>query len=144
MILLKRILILEDNLLVLSKLLARLELLEQAQPYSLSLVVLTDYQQVEDFINSNPRAYFDIILLDRDCKLSGSFHSLDIERFGANKVISTSTVPEYNEEAKRRGVKRVVSKDLKDLDKFAARVVKEVEKMITPSRLYNFFNRLGK
>ena len=70
MILIKKILILEDNLLILSKILAKLEIVEQDQPYLLSLVILTDSQQVEDYINNNPKANnFDIIILDRDCKL---------------------------------------------------------------------------
>ena len=137
MILLKRILILEDNLLVLSKILANLELVEQNQPYSLSLVILTDSQQVKDYINDNPKAQFDIILLDRDCKLNNSFHVLDIERFGVDKIIAISSIPEYNKDLKNRGVKRVVLKDLKYIDKFAIKVAKEVERIITPSRLFN-------
>lgn len=142
MILIKRILILEDNLLVLSKLLANLELLEQNQPYSLSLVILTDYQQVEDYVNNNPKAHFDIILLDRDCKLGESFHNLNFERFGADKVISISSVPEYNKEAKKRGVKRVVLKDLKYIDEFAKKAVKEMEQMITSLRLHFLSNTI--
>lgn len=138
MILSKRILILEDNLLVLSKILANLEILEEDQPYSLSLVILTDFQQVEDYVNNNPKAQFDIILLDRDCKLNNSFHVLNIERFGADKVITISSVTEYNQEAKRRGVKRVVLKDLEHIDEFAKKVAKEVERMVTPSRLLHF------
>ncbi|PIX74386.1 hypothetical protein COZ39_00525, partial [Candidatus Roizmanbacteria bacterium CG_4_10_14_3_um_filter_33_21] len=104
MVLTKKILILEDNLLVLSKILANLEILEQDQPYSLSLVILTDYQQVEDYINNNPKAQFDIILLDRDCKLNGSFHNLNFERFDVNRIISISSIPDYNQEARKRGV----------------------------------------
>lgn len=130
MILIKRILILEDNLLVLSKILAKLEILEQDQPYSLSLVILTDYQQVEDYINNNPKAQFDIILLDRDCKLNNSFHVLDIERFGAERVIAISSISEYNQETKRRGVKRVILKDLKFIDEFADKVVVEIQKIL--------------
>lgn len=137
MILIKRILILEDNLLVLSKLLANLEILEQDQPYSLSLVILTDSQQVEDYINNNPKASFDIIILDRDCKLGESFHNLNFERFGVDKVISISAVPEYNNDVKKRGIKRIVLKDLKYIDKFADRVIKEVRHMISPQRLFN-------
>lgn len=135
MILLKRILILEDNFLVLSKLLANLELLEQNQPYSLSLVILTDYKQVEDYINNNPKANFDIIILDRDCKLNGSFHNLNFERFGVNKVISISSVPEYNKEVQKRGVTKVVLKDIRNYDEFAKRVVKLVEEMIKNKNL---------
>lgn len=130
MILIKRILILEDNLLVLSKLLANLELLEQEQPYALSLVILTDYTQVEDYINNNPKANFDIVILDRDCKLNDSFHNLNFERFGAHKVISISAVPQYNEDAQKRGVTKVVQKDIRSYDEFAKKVVKVVQEMI--------------
>lgn len=130
MVLSKNILILEDNLLVLSKILEKLFVLEQDQPFDFSTVILTTFKQVEDFINKNKQAKFDIILLDRDCKLGGSFHILDIEKFGADKVISISSVPEYNEEARKRGVKRVVFKDYQYLDNFAEEVTKEVEKMI--------------
>ncbi len=130
MIFSKTTLILEDNLLVLSKILNGLWLLEQDQPYELSTIVLTNFQQVEDYINSNPKASFDIALLDRDCKLGRSFHNLDIERFGAEKIISVSSVPEYNEDTRKRGVQRVVFKDYQYLDDFVAKVVKEVAEMI--------------
>ena len=87
MVLSKKILILEDGLKTLSKILEKLAVLEHDQPYDFCLVILTDYTQVQDYINSNSKAEFDIILLDRDCKLSGSFHVLDLEKFGADKVI---------------------------------------------------------
>jgi len=138
MVLSKTILILEDNLQVLSKLLDKLFVLEQDQPYDFSVIVLTNHQQVEDYVNTNPKAEFDIVLLDRDCKLNNSFHVFDIERFGAEKVIAISSVPEYNKEAKTRGVKRIVHKDFKALDKFVDNVVREVEKMVAPSRLFRF------
>lgn len=137
MILIKTILILEDNLKVLSRILDGLFELEQDQPYDFSVIVLTDYIQVEDYVNNNPKAQFDIILLDRDCKLNGSFHNLNFERFGADKVISISSVPEYNEEAQKRGVKRIVLKDLKYIDEFSDKVIEEVRRMIAPSRLFN-------
>jgi hypothetical protein len=130
MVLTKTILILEDNLKVVSKILNYLYELEQDQPYDFSVIVLTTYQQVEDYINSNPKANFDIILLDGDCKLNQSFHILDLERFGANKVVAISSVSEYNELAKKRGVKKIIEKDLADIDGFAQKVVKEIEKII--------------
>ena len=141
MVLSKTILILEDNLKVLSRILDGLFGLEQNQPYDFSVIVLTTYKQVEDYVNTNPKAQFDIILLDRDCKLNNSFHILDIKRFGADKVISISSVSEYNKQAKQKGVKRIILKDLKDIDEFAKKVVKEIEIMITPSRLLNFSQR---
>jgi len=130
MILKKQILILEDDLKILSKILNKLDQLEEREPYSFHHVILADYAQVEDYINTNAKADFDIILLDRDCKLGGSFHVLDIERFGADKVVSMSSVPEANEDAKRRGVKRIVQKDFQYLDEFADKVVAEVEDMV--------------
>lgn len=135
MVLKKQILILEDDLNVLSKLLGKLDQLEDREPYSFHHVILADYIQVENFVNSNPKAEFDIILLDRDCKLGGSFHVLDIERFGVDKVISMSSVPEANADAKKRGVTRSVQKDFQNLDRFADHVVAHVENMVRKTTL---------
>lgn len=127
----------EDNLQVLSKLLDKLYTLEQDQPFDFAIMALTTHQQVEEYVNNNTKAVWDIIILDRDCKLNESFHVLEIERFGVDKVIAISSVPEYNAEVKRRGVKRAILKDFKALDAFVGKVAKEVERMITPSRLFN-------
>lgn len=126
----KTILILEDNLQVLSKLLDRLYKLEGEQPNELSIIVLTNGQQVQDYINSNPKASFDIALIDYDDKLGRTFHILEIERFGAEKIIGISSVPKWNLEAEKRGVKRLILKDYAKLDEFADEVTKEVEDMI--------------
>lgn len=115
MVLSKTILILEDDLRVLSKILEKLFPLEQDQPFDFSVIILTNHEQVEQMINKNPEIKPDIILLDRDCKLAGSFHVLDIERFGADKVISISSVPKYNDEARKRGVQRIIEKDLANI-----------------------------
>jgi len=136
----KSILILEDNLHVLSVLLEKLYKLESDQSNELSIMVLTNSDQVVTFINNNSNAYFDVIILDRDCKLNKSFHVLDIEKLGVDKVISISTVPEYNDAAIKRGVDKVVLKDLQNIDDFAEKVVTEVERIINPSRLQKYFN----
>ncbi|MEK9143316.1 MAG: hypothetical protein AAB481_01670 [Patescibacteria group bacterium] len=130
MILNKTILILEDDLLTLSKILERLSKIEQDQPYDFSVITLTNYLQVKHFINDNPVIQVDMILLDRDCKLAGSFHVVDLERFGADKVIAISSVPDYNKQAQARGVSRVVLKDYRNLDAFADRLAEEVEDLI--------------
>ena len=130
MILNKTILILEDDLLTLSKILERLGTIEQEQPYDFSVITLTNYLQVEHFINKNSAIHVDMILLDRDCKPGGSFHVLDLERLGADKVIAISSVPEYNKQAIARGVSRVVEKDYRNLDSFADRLAEEVEDLI--------------
>ena len=135
MILIKSILILEDNLKVLSKLLEKLYVLEYDQPFDFALMILTTHKQVEDYINNNPKAIFDIIIIDRDCKLGGSFHILDIDRFNKNNIISISTVEEFNNDLKKKGVKRIVLKDLVDLDTFSENVAKEVEQIIRSFKL---------
>ncbi|MFC1727154.1 hypothetical protein ACFL0Y_01400 [Patescibacteria group bacterium] len=140
----KTILILEDDLRVLSKLLEKLSILEQDQPYDLSVISLTNYKQVQNFINSNPKAQFDIVLLDRDCKIGGSFHVFDIEQFGADKIISISSVPEYNKEARKRGVKRIILKDFKYLDKFVDQVIKEIERMLRKTSLLSALKKVHK
>lgn len=126
----KTILILEDNLRVLSKLLDKLYALEGEQPWELSIIILTNEQQVIDYVNSNPKANFDIALLDFDDKIGGSFHTLEIERFGPEKVIAISSVPRRNEELQKRGITRVVLKNYVKLDEFTNKVIKEIGKMI--------------
>lgn len=126
----KTILILEDNLKVLSKLLDKLYTLEGDQSNELSVIVLTNGQQVQDYINSNPKADFDIALIDYDDKLGRTFHILEIERFGAEKIIGISSVPKWNEEARKRGVKRIILKDYAKMDEFADKVANEIAEMI--------------
>lgn len=130
-----RILILEDDLQTLSKLFGKLSQLEDKYadsglPIDFSTVVLSEYTQVEEYINNNPKTQFDIILLDRDCKIGGSFHVLDIERFGAEKIISISSVPEYNEDARKRGIKRIVWKDYQNLENFADEVISRIQEVL--------------
>ncbi len=131
MLLIKRILILEDNLLVLSKILEKLSVLEGDQPFDLSLTILTDYLQVENFINANPEVKFDLIIMDRDDKMNRSFHVLDIERFGVEKVIAISSVPKWNNELKDRGVTKVIEKDLSDIDAFAEKVTRTIGEVLS-------------
>ncbi len=130
MVLSKSILILEDDLRTLSAILSRLSVLEDEQPFSFTLTILTDYTQVENYINSSPNAKFDIILLDRDCKLGGSFHVLDIERLGVDKIIAISSVPDFNIQLQKRGVTKIVEKDYANLMPFAEEVAGIIEGML--------------
>jgi len=130
-----RVLILEDDLETLSLILKKLHLLEENLANSASLkdfsvVTLSEYTQVEEYINKSKTADFDVILLDRDCKAGGSFHILDIESIGVDKIISISSIPEYNDQAKARGVTRVVHKTYEDLEGFTDKVIKEVREVI--------------
>lgn len=130
-----RILILEDDIETLSILLNKLSLLEKEleksqSPRDFSVVTLSEYTQVEEYINKNEEFKFDAVLLDRDCKLGGSFHVLNLEAIGADKIISISSIPQYNEDAAKRGVKRVVWKDYQNLADFSDKVIDELRELL--------------
>lgn len=125
-----RILILEDDLITLSTLIKYISQLEDSlQNTDIAITVLSEYTQVEEYIN-NTRMNFDIILLDRDCKACGSFHVLDFNKFGVDKIISISSTPQWNEEAKKRGVTRIIHKDYNNIENFAKKVIEELKKNI--------------
>ncbi len=132
---LKRVLILEDDLETVSVLLGKLaslenELMKSDRKVEFSFMVMSEYTDVDTMINGLDAESFDIILLDRDCKVAGSFHILDIEKFGVDKVISISSTPPYNEDAKQRGVKRVAHKDYANLTTFADAVMDHIKELI--------------
>ncbi|MBW6440753.1 hypothetical protein K0B03_01830 [Patescibacteria group bacterium] len=125
-----RILILEDNIRVLSFLTDRISRLEEKLSGAyIALTILSESSQVKEYIN-NTEMDFDIILLDRYCKTNGSFHVLDFEKFGVEKIISISSVPILNEEARARGVQRIVHKNHSQIEDFADQVAHEIEEMI--------------
>lgn len=114
-----RVLILEDDLETLSKLLECLNSLERE--YSgedIAVTVLAEYTQVQDYLNKAKENIFDIILLDRDCKAGGSFHILDFSKYPVERIIGISSTPPYNTELEEKGVVRIVHKDYQNLDKF--------------------------
>lgn len=130
-----RILILEDDLQTLSKILDGLYRLEERftneeNPKEIAVTVLSEYTQVEEYVNASPKPQFDIVLLDRDCKAGGSFHVLEMEKIGVEKIVSISSIPQYNEEAIRLGVIRVIHKDYNRLGYFAERLCRQIEEMI--------------
>lgn len=120
-----KILILEDDLKTLSVVFDKLSQIE----YDFLPIVLSTHEQVEDLIN-NSKLNFDIILLDRDCGLGGSFHILNIEKFGAEKVIGISTIPEYNNQLVERGVSMIVHKNHDDLEQFGNDLVLKIQRII--------------
>ena len=128
-----RILILEDDLKTLSVITDGLFELEESlfdQRVNFAVTVFSEYSEVENYLNLIQEPNFDIILLDRDCKLAGSFHAINVVKFGADKFISISTQPEYNEAAKKMGVTRSVRKDYKRLDDFSSLLMKEISQII--------------
>lgn len=91
-----------------------------------AVTVFSEYTHVEDYLNKIQAPNFDIILLDRDCKMCGSFHILDFDKYCKDKIISISSTPQWNEEAKAAGIIRIVPKDYADLEDFGKRLIEEI------------------
>lgn len=127
-----RILILEDDLKTLAVIMDNLFGLEEESvgTTDFAVTVFSEYTEVENYLNKIEKPDFDIILLDRDCKMCGSFHVLDFEKFGKDKIISISSTPQWNEEAKAVGITRIVSKDYSDLEDFAKRLFEMIKTII--------------
>lgn len=120
------ILVLEDDLRALSVIMEVLARLEEELKSNFIVTVYSTYKDVENIVNKVSLQDFDIILLDRDCKLGGSFHILDIEKIDAGKIIAISAVPQYNEEALARGVRRTITKDHDHLEAFAMQLSEHI------------------
>jgi len=125
-----KILILEDDLETVERIFSVLRNIEVEGKIVFGVTVIPDYIQVEELINKNPQVKFDILLLDRDCFLGGSFHNVNLKSFDIDKVISISSVPAYNDHAKAMGVTRMVPKDYADLNTFANNLEKELKQII--------------
>lgn len=125
-----KILILEDDLETNQKILNILREIEDEKKVIFGATILPDYIQTEEFINKNPQVKFDILLLDRDCFLGGSFHTVNLDNFDKDKVISISSVPDYNRQVEEKGVKRTVWKDFQNLGEFTAKLKKQVVELI--------------
>ena len=124
-----RVLILEDDLKTLSVIMDGLFELEEELigKTDFAVTVFSEYTQAENYLNKLDKSYFDIVLLDRDCKLCGSFHTLDFDKFGKDKIISISSTPQWNEEAKVAGINRIVPKDYSNLEDFRKRLIEEIK-----------------
>lgn len=127
-----RVLILEDDLRALSVIMDGLFELEEELygKTDFAVTVFSEYTQAEDYLNNLEKSEFDIVLLDRDCKLGGSFHILDFEKFDKDKIISISSTPQWNEEAKAAGITRNVPKDYMNLNDFKIRLIENIKQTI--------------
>lgn len=125
-----KILILEDDLETVEKIFFVLRKIEEEKEVAFAATVIPDYIQVEEFINKNLHIRFDILLLDRDCFLGGSFHNINLENFDKDKVISISSVPEYNLKAQVMGVKKTILKEYADLHSFANKLEIEIKLLV--------------
>ncbi len=124
------VLILEDDISTLRSILVLLEQIGEQRNLDIAVTVLATYIQVQEYVNKHPIISYDIVLLDRDCYLGGSYHVIDLQNFNKKNIVSISSVPEYNQQAKRMGIERVVLKDYNDLEGFASKVQKELDELL--------------
>jgi CheY-like chemotaxis protein len=127
-----RILLLEDDLETVAILTQRISELEseiKENGLDISLIVLSEYTMVEKYINQDEQHQYDIILLDHDCKAGGSFHTI-FTKADPTKIISISLIAEWSEQAERKGVTRIISKDFLDQSRFADTVIINIREMI--------------
>lgn len=111
------VLVLEDDLETVESIFKVFKELEDNR-FNFSITVVPDYIKTNLYINENKSIKYDIVLLDRDCFLGGSFHNLNLSNFDIKKVISISSVPQYNNEAKEKGVVHIINKNYSNLENF--------------------------
>lgn len=129
-----RILILEDDIETLAFITKRLYELEkelgELGKKLLSITILSEYTQVEKYINADKNLQYDILILDRDDKIGGSFHTINLGKFNLNHAISISSIPNYNEEAVKKGIRKVIWKDYQNLEQFSQDLARELKTII--------------
>lgn len=126
-----RVLILEDDLKACQAILKALEEVEFEaikKGIELSALVFQERVFVEEFVNQREWTGEEIVFLDREANKgqAGNFHDLDFEKFDKDRIISISSVPDFNEDARKRGINRVVQKDFTKMEEFGERVKKQV------------------
>ena len=128
------LLILEDDLEVAGKLLLALHRVEpHLAPYDLDVTHLCTSEAVQALVNDHPERIYDVALMDRDCKLGQSFHTLTHQRVRHENIISISSTPMWNLQAQQDGIKFVEPKSFSDLDAFAVRVANKVLELLKAS-----------
>ncbi|MFO7807530.1 MAG: hypothetical protein R6V40_03890 [Candidatus Moraniibacteriota bacterium] len=130
-----RVLILEDDLKACGVILRALEELDFEaikKQVELSAVVLQEYGFVEEFVNDREWSGEDIVFLDREADKGepGSFHELDFEKFNKDRIISISSVPDFNEEAREKGIHRVAQKDFTRMEEFGEKIREELRDIL--------------
>lgn len=127
------ILILEDDLETLENIVRTLREIENEKRISIAVTILPDYEKTDVYINKNPQIKFDLLLLDRDCNLGGSFHILDLTNFNKQNIISISSVPRYNDEALAKGARVGILKDYSNIPAFIRKLKEEIILSLFPA-----------
>lgn len=122
-----KVLILEDDLETLEAILQVLKNLRDLKGVSFAVTILSDYLQVESYINANPQIKYNILILDRNDSLGASFHNINLNLFNKDNIISISTVPEFNHELTTKGVHKMINKDYQNLSDFSSQLIRYIQ-----------------
>ena len=125
----KHILILEDMPYVIEGLIREIRDLESELNEKFEIYTYTTSREVKQIVNQQPAGSYDVIILDRNAP-DGSFHELDIAKFGPGKVISISSIDSFNENMKIQGVEHTAHKRHDQLELFFAQVREAVEEIL--------------
>jgi spore coat polysaccharide biosynthesis predicted glycosyltransferase SpsG len=129
----KRILILEDNLRVLSVLIKTIKEIEQELNENIAVSVISEGEKAGLFEEDLKEDLFDVVLLDRYSKGKKDFHQVVTEFVNPQKVISISSMPQANQLAIDKGVLLSVTKDYSDLKLFGEKVKKSINQILNLS-----------
>lgn len=122
-----KVLILEDNLETLEAILQVLKNLRDQKSVLFAVTILSDYLQVESYINENPQIKYDILILDRNDSLGASFHNINLDLFNKDNIISISTIPEFNHALVSKGVHKIINKNYQNLEEFSSQLTRYIQ-----------------
>lgn len=122
-----KVLVLEDNLETLEAIIQVLKNLRDQKSVVFAVTILSDYLQVESYINNNPQIKYDILILDRNDAMGASFHNINLELFNKDNIISISTVPEFNHQLTSKGVHKMINKDYQNLTDFSSQLSRYIQ-----------------
>lgn len=125
----KHILILEDTSYVIEGLIREIRDLESELYEKFEISVYSTSREVKQIVNQQPADSYDVIILDRNAS-DGSFHELDIAKFGPRKIISISSIDRFNENMKIQGVKHTVLKSHDQLERFFSQVREAIREIM--------------
>lgn len=129
-----RTLILEDDLVTLAEIMVELFGMKRdligGKHIDFMVTVFSGYEQSQDYLNKISEPDFDIILLDRECKLGGYFNNLNINKFGADRIIEISSQPEHYKTATEMHHQRSIRNDYNHHPTFATQLVTEIKNIL--------------
>lgn len=139
------ILILVDDIATISVLADRISIIDNGlTDTTISITVLSDYFQVDEYVSRMDNHRFNIILLDEDCAAGRALFNFKIEEIGPEKIIAFTSKPAYIEMARKRGISKIITNDLQKPMAFIDKVAHYTKKLIVEEKtLYEKAKEIG-